>query len=292
MSVRAILLVLVVTLVLTLAGCSAKPALDAIEITPPAGSQVLSTIGQTAQFKAVGFYSTGGNHFSTRDITSAVQWSSSVASVATIDSKGLVTAVSSGNAIITASTTGTMGMVTGTSSVFVSTSGGGPHDLLSLSIIPSTQVLNNPGETAQFIAIGTFNSVPFTQDMTNQSTWVSSDIGVATIDSAGLATAGTLADRVGIAAIAERGAGLLHGGKPGRLDELEQSARGRGRRPGRRVEPRLDLCGGQEVIEARASGLRRLLNGAGHRRAGGGIAGIDQHEGLPCPAPTGLRSGG
>lgn len=75
------------------------------------------------------------------------------------------------------------------------------HNLESIAIIPSSQLLSNPGETSQFIAIGTFSSDPITVDMTNQVTWASSDVGVATIDPAGLATVGIVSDITTITAI-------------------------------------------------------------------------------------------
>jgi hypothetical protein len=75
------------------------------------------------------------------------------------------------------------------------------HNLESIAIIPSSQLLSNPGETSQFIAIGTFSSNPITVDMTDQVTWASSDVGVATIDPAGLATVGLVSDITTITAI-------------------------------------------------------------------------------------------
>jgi hypothetical protein len=60
--------------------------------------------------------------------------------------------------------------------------------LQSLAIVPSAQTVYAIAETAQFVAIGTFNSDPITQDMTNQVTWRSSDVNLATINSSGLAT--------------------------------------------------------------------------------------------------------
>ena len=197
-------------------------------------------IGQTAQFQAVGTFSKTSHPSTTRDITSEVQWSSNIVSVATIDNGGLVTAVDNGTTVITASMNGSLGVVTGTSNLNVSTSGGGVHDLLSLSIIPPpspVQVLNNLGETAQFLAIGTFNSIPTTQDMTNQVTWVSSDIGVATISSAGLATAGIVAGETTITAIATAASGatitgtatlITNGGGGGQLPTLAVYAVGLG----------------------------------------------------------------
>ncbi len=189
MFVRAIFAVLALTLILTFAGCSATPALSSIEVTPPAGAQSLNAIGLTAQFKAVGTFTTGGGNGTTRDITNEVQWSSSTVSVATIDNTGLATAAGAGIANITASMNGTRGVVTGKSNLSVSTSGGAGHALISLSIIPANQTVSKFGETAQYIAIGTFSSAPTTQDMTSQVTWQSSDVTIATIDASGLATA-------------------------------------------------------------------------------------------------------
>jgi len=51
------------------------------------------------------------------------------------------------------------------------------------------------GETTQFIAIGNLSGGGPAQDLTNKVRWVSSDVGVATIDQAGLATSvGALGD--------------------------------------------------------------------------------------------------
>jgi hypothetical protein len=189
MLVRAIFAVLALTLILTFAGCSATPALSSIEVTPPAGAQSLNAIGLTAQFRAVGTFGTGGVNRTTRDITNEVQWSSSTVSVGTIDSTGLATAVGAGITTITATMNGTRGVVTGTSDLSVSTSGGAGHALVSLSIIPANQTVSKLGETAQYIAIGTFSSAPTNQDMTSQVTWQSSDVTIAQIDASGLATA-------------------------------------------------------------------------------------------------------
>lgn len=190
MPLRVFLAALSVALVLSLTGCEANPTLASITVTPATGT--LTEVGQTVQFTATGTYVHGNHPVTTRDITSEAQWSSSIASVATINNTGVATAAVTGTTTITASMNGSEGVVTGTATLNVSTSGGTGHDLLSLSIIPpaKTQVLNNPEETAQFLAIGTFNSIPTTMDMTNQVTWESSDVDVATINSTGLATAG------------------------------------------------------------------------------------------------------
>jgi hypothetical protein len=193
MSKRAIAMVVSLLLVLVL-GCETNSTLASVTVTP--SSAALSAIGQTVQFNAIGTYTRGRHPSSTRDITDQVQWSSSAPSVVTVSDTGLVTAVSAGTANITATTSGSFGMVSASSSVNVSVEG-----LVSLAIIPPAQLLKHPGETSQFIAIGTFSGALPTLDMTHQVTWASSDTGVATIDSDGLATVGLIDDTTTITAM-------------------------------------------------------------------------------------------
>jgi hypothetical protein len=61
------------------------------------------------------------------------------------------------------------------------------HDLVSIAVIPSGQTITSIGEPSQFIAIGMFNTDPRTVDLTDQVTWQSSDVKVATVNSTGLA---------------------------------------------------------------------------------------------------------
>jgi hypothetical protein len=65
---------------------------------------------------------------------------------------------------------------------------GDPRQLVALEIIPTGQTVFAVGQTAQFIAIGTFSRSPLAQDMTRQVTWLANNADVATINSAGLAT--------------------------------------------------------------------------------------------------------
>jgi hypothetical protein len=63
------------------------------------------------------------------------------------------------------------------------------NSLTAVTVIPASQTILTVGEPSQFIAIGTFNTNPMTQDITNQVRWQSSDVKVATVNSAGLALA-------------------------------------------------------------------------------------------------------
>jgi uncharacterized protein YjdB len=74
---------------------SCAPPLVSIAVSAPAAG---IPAGATLQFTATGTYSNG----STRDLTSAVIWSSSDSSIATISPEGLATGVNPGSAVIEA----------------------------------------------------------------------------------------------------------------------------------------------------------------------------------------------
>jgi uncharacterized protein YjdB len=149
----------------------------AVSITP--SSQALSASGQTAQFIALGTSGSGGLQ---TDVTSSSQiaWSSSSPSIASIvpsgTTAGLATGLSVGTATITAQLTNPDGsVVSNTATVAVSLTAA-PEDLLSLTIIPSSISVGDSLDTGQFLAIGTFSTVPYVRDLTNSSTlkWFSS----------------------------------------------------------------------------------------------------------------------
>jgi len=178
----AIWCAMLIAATLSLVGCTQAPVLTSIQVIPSSAS--LTTVGETVQFKAIGSYNRSGDHPTTTvDITSKVFWASTDVSVSTISASGLATAGTSGTTSITAS----MGGAVGTSSLTVSAAA--VRGLTSISIIPASQTLSSFGESSQFIAIGTYTSNPITADLTNDVTWQSSDVKVATINSAGLALA-------------------------------------------------------------------------------------------------------
>jgi hypothetical protein len=193
MTARLVSISLALMCLLLLVGCSGSEyrfgnntnpgtrTLTSITVTPTA--QSLTTTGQTAQFVATGNFSLAPN---TQDMTAQVQWVSSAASVATINSTGMATAVGDGTTTITAVSNG----MTGTAAVTVNVSGPPPtRTLTSITVIPSSQTLMTVGEPGQFLAIGNFSAAPLQQDLTTQSTWTSSDTAVAIVNSAGLTTA-------------------------------------------------------------------------------------------------------
>jgi hypothetical protein len=150
------------------------PLLQSITIAP---TQLTLATGSTAQLAATGNFSSGP----AQTITNTVQWSSSVASVATVSATGLVTcnagATMNGSATITAAS----GSVTGSVGVTCQA-----PQLKYITVTPSRECEIPPGGTVQLTAIGTFASGG-TKNLTATATWTSSAPTVATV-SAGLVT--------------------------------------------------------------------------------------------------------
>jgi uncharacterized protein YjdB len=167
---------------LVVAGCGSNTDVSTIQITPT--SQSLAA-GQTAQFTATGIITHGKHPSSSTDVTSMVTWASNAPSIATISTSGLATAVSAGTATLTATMAGA---VSATATITVTGGSVSPNnDIVSLTLIPGSQSVNQPNQSSQFIAIGA-NAAGSTVNLTGQVAWSSSSTSVATINAAGLAT--------------------------------------------------------------------------------------------------------
>ncbi len=177
-----------------LLGCLSR-SLTGLTVLPAAGS-VSVAVGQTSQFQAQAAYTESGHATTSKNLTDQVTWVSSNTAVATISATGLATAVALGTATITGSMQGSFGPVSASSTITVTAPSTGttgtslPRVLTSLAVIPGSQAVSATGETAQFIAIGTYSSgSPATADVTDQVSWRSSDVSVAQVSSSGLVTA-------------------------------------------------------------------------------------------------------
>jgi uncharacterized protein YjdB len=178
-------------LVLPIAGCT-NQLVDTISVSPT--SQSVSA-GQTVQFTATGTVGHGSNHpTTTNNITTQVTWTSSSPSVATINSSGVATGVAAGSTTITATINGYTGALSASATLTVTTSGGSGgtgvvNGITSLAVTPGAQTVTSPGQTSQFIAIGTTTSGS-TVNVTSQVTWTSSAVQIGTVvANSGLATA-------------------------------------------------------------------------------------------------------
>lgn len=107
---------------------------------------------------------------SSRDISSSVDWKTSSAMVALVNSSGIATAYATGTTTITAS----QGEISGSTSLTVSINGTG------LTVSPSSQTISE-GQTVHFTATLNGSSV-------SGVTWSSSQTTIATIDQDGVAT--------------------------------------------------------------------------------------------------------
>ncbi|MEO6966657.1 MAG: Ig-like domain-containing protein [Acidobacteriaceae bacterium] len=192
-------------LVLLLAGCGSK-GLNSVQITP---SNQSVTVGQTAQFTAVGTYG-NASHSSTQNITSTAAWTSSVPAVATVSSSGIATGVSAGTTVITANATAFNGPVSSSATLIVSGSGGGAAqgNLVSITIIPSSITVGNLQDTGQFLAIGTFSNPPSVRDLTNlpTTTWISATPSVFPVNTN---SAGNMGATAGIVTAYGSGSALI-----------------------------------------------------------------------------------
>jgi hypothetical protein len=191
---RKIKLLAVVATLLPLAlaaGCRGffvNSPLSSIAITPSTASLIL---GQVQKLTATGTYADNG----TKDLTGSATWTTSDATVATVNASGQVTAASSltsppGTAVISATSAG----VVGTCTITVNT---GILTAIVISVSPNANPAAGSGLT--FTALGTFTGSSQQQDITGQVTWISDNTtalpapntqGTTTVSSS--ATSGTV----------------------------------------------------------------------------------------------------
>lgn len=182
---------LLFAIALPIAGCTSSQV-DSLTVSPAA---ITMAIGTTAQLTATGVYGHGNHPSTTQDLTDQVAWTTTSNDVATVTSTGLVTATGPGVIQITASINGFTGTLTAGSTITVPAGSGGTGSggaVVSLAIIPASQSVAVPTQTAQFLAIGTTTSGA-TTNLTDVVAWSSSSQQIATISTVsptnGLATA-------------------------------------------------------------------------------------------------------
>lgn len=144
-----------------------------IVVTPPTAT---APRGTTQKFIATATYSDG----STKDVSATVKWTSSSATIATIDATGIATGVSVGEVTITA--TDDVAKLSGTAKLTVTDA-----KLDTLVVTPPTATLPIAG-TQKFTATATYSD-GVTKDVSAAVTWSSSDTVVAAVSSTGVATA-------------------------------------------------------------------------------------------------------
>ena len=126
--------------------------------------------GTNRQLAATGTYADGG----TLDLTASVTWSSSVPTVATVNTTGLATGATTGQTMINASAAN----MSGSSTLNVTSAA-----LASIAVTPAMQTIPI-GITEQFAATGAFTDGSV-QNITGSAQWISSNDSIATVSNAG-----------------------------------------------------------------------------------------------------------
>ncbi|MGE5207229.1 MAG: beta strand repeat-containing protein [Chlamydiota bacterium] len=152
----------------TTVGVTVKSAaLQSLAISPVTASIAKGT---TSQFKAIGAFTDG----TTQDVTSAVTWSSSMPTVASV-AAGLASGVAPGSTVITA----TSNAISASATLTVSNA-----TAVSISVTPVNPTLV-VGLFQQFTATGSFSDGT-TQDISASVNWAASAPTVAGVNTAGL----------------------------------------------------------------------------------------------------------
>jgi uncharacterized protein YjdB len=159
----------------------------ALTIYPSA--QATTSLTQQTQFFVIGTQGSSGLQF---DVTSQVAWSSSDTSVVTIGTQGsgtpgLATAVGAGTSTITATYTNSDSSKVVATASFSATLGQSQEPLLSINVVPGDATVSNKGMTTQFLAFGNYSTTPTVRDITNQVTWMTTNIEVGSIGNGGVA---------------------------------------------------------------------------------------------------------
>jgi trimeric autotransporter adhesin len=154
-------------------GFFVKPNLTQVAVGPAAPTIQTGDTNNTVQFTAFGTFDDGSHS------NPPVTWGSSASSVATISPSGLATAKARGTTTITATAVQNP-TVTGSTTLTVTVG-----CIISIDVNPNNPIIKQ-GTGQQFSALAT--TCIGVIDITTVAAWVSSNTGVATIDSNGLAT--------------------------------------------------------------------------------------------------------
>lgn len=177
-------------------------SLTGLYIVPPTG-HACTIPGTSVQFNAYGVYTKGGHASETKDLTDQVTWTTNIANIANMSKTGLLTptGIDLGIDGITATAPGEFKLVIAFSDITVlddcSKFAGGAaiRKLSTIRLIPGDQNMT-PGDTSEVLAIGQFSAAPYSNDLTHQVSWTSSDPQVAKVNAEGLVTAVSAGDAV------------------------------------------------------------------------------------------------
>jgi hypothetical protein len=174
---------------------------------------------QQNQFIALATAGSSGLQY---DITNQVIWKSNTPTVASIctavagvnpatpiscpTTPGLVTAASAGTSIISATWVNPDSTELVQQATYSVNIGPSPEPLISINVVPGDTTVSNKGMTQQYLAFGSFTTVPTYRDITDSVTWITLDPNLVSINSAG-----TPGEAAGLAtAMGEEGLGVIY----------------------------------------------------------------------------------
>jgi uncharacterized protein YjdB len=174
----------------TVVGGSAEQ-ITALQIIP--NSITATSPAEQNQLIALGTEGSTGLQY---DVTGQVVWKSNNAPVASIctagdaapctpATDGQVTAATAGTTNITATWTNLDGSQVVAQGTYTVTIGASPEPLISINVVPGETTVSNKGMTQQYLAFGTFTTVPTIRDITDTVTWISLEPNLVSINSAG-----------------------------------------------------------------------------------------------------------
>jgi hypothetical protein len=171
---------------------------DYTALTIYPNSQAATAPAQQSQFFVLG---TKGSTGLTYDVTGLVQWCSSNAAVASIESAvagsstcsnvvgtspGIATALASGNTTFSATYTNPDSSKVTVSATYAVTIGQAQEPLIAINVIPAAVTVSNRGQSAQYLAFGTYTTTPTVRDLTDMVTWYTSSPELASMESTGV----------------------------------------------------------------------------------------------------------
>jgi hypothetical protein len=182
-TVSNLIVTAVLSVTIALVGCGGKngligtgggASLTSLSLTPTNPSVALAVPPtSTVAFDVIGHYTFGNP----QDITTQMMWTTADPTVATINSKGVATAVNSGRVIITGTITDPVSQGIFTVNTILTV----VPQLTAITISPSSAQIAK-GTSQQFVAVGTYNDGT-TPNITSLVTWNSTQTGVAAVSS-------------------------------------------------------------------------------------------------------------
>jgi hypothetical protein len=187
---------LILTIVSALSACGRSPTSPSTALSSISVTGTVPALGQSSQFTAKATLSNG----TSQDVTTQATWQSSNTAVVTVSATGVVTAQGVGTAEISASYQNATGKLPVSLAVTLTS--------VQVGAAGNASTRLQPGQTLQLWALAKYSD-GVSSDVTNASTWQSSNPVVATVSSEGTLRAAAAGD-VDVVATYQKVQGAVH----------------------------------------------------------------------------------